>query len=147
MDAAELKQLLAEARGDVPPEYAKLLGVSIAPWGTEAIVLLAINEPPAVELEQVVCSRTPGGLWEGGQSGGGLSDVVYVGDVRARPIGDDCELPTDATSVIVHDRGKEHEVAVTDGYFVYAAWKRDSPGDDTTDPPKPEVVRVVRAAT
>jgi hypothetical protein len=145
MDATELDQLLAEARGDVPAEYAKLVGLSIAPWGTHAIVLLAMNEPPAIELEQVVCSRKPGGQWEAGMSGGGLSDVVYVDDVRARPIGDDVELPSDATSVVVRDRGEEHEVVVRDGYFVYAAWQKDPPGDGRTDPPKPEIVRVVRA--
>src|SRR5215210_2274835 len=105
------------------PSTSSCLAFRLLLWGTDAIVLLAINEPPAVEFEQVVCSRSRGGLWEGGQSSGGLSDVVYVGDVRARPIGDEFELPTDAASVVVHARGQEHEVPVTDGYFVYAAWK------------------------
>ena len=76
-------------------------------------------------------------------SSGGLSDGLWVDGVRARAIGDD-GLPSDVTSVVVRDRGEEHEVPVTDGYFIYAAWKRDSPGDDTTDPPKPEVVRMSR---
>jgi len=70
-----------------------------------------------------------------------------LGDVRARPIGDANELPSDVSSVVVVDRGEEHNVPVTDGYFLYAAWKKDTPGDSTTDPPAPEIVRLVRRAT
>ena len=43
----------------------------------------------------------------------------------------------------VLDRGDEHEVPVERGYFLYAAWKQDRDGDDTMDPPTPEVVRTI----
>ena len=147
MSTIDLDRLSAVAREDVPAEYSKVLGISVAPWGTDAIVLVATNEPPAVELEQVVCTLESAVGWVVVMSSGGLSDVVYLGDVRARPIGDANELPSDISSVVVVDRGEEHDVPVTDGYFLYAAWKKDTPGDSTTDPPTPEIVRLVRRAT
>jgi ATP-dependent DNA helicase RecQ len=41
--------------------------------------------------------------------------------------------------------GEEYEAPVERGYFLYVAWKRDRPGDDTTDPPEPELVRTIPA--
>ena len=49
-------------------------------------------------------------------------------------------FPLEVRHVVVRDRGEDHDVPVENGYFLYAAWKTDTPGDDTTDPPTPEVI-------
>ena len=49
--------------------------------------------------------------------------------------------PPEVERVVVLDRGEENVVPVENGYFLYAAWKQDTPGDDTSDPPRPEVIR------
>jgi hypothetical protein len=65
--------------------------------------------------------------------------IVYVGDHRGAVL---CDGPFGAgvDRVAVRDRSEEHEVPVENGYFLYVAWKQDLPGDDTTDPPMPELV-------
>jgi hypothetical protein len=137
----EHQELFDVARGDIPERHTHLVGVSIAPGGEHAIVLLAANQPPAVELDQTVCHRT-GGRWHRGASGT-LSSVIYTGDWRAAPLVNGDPLPANVKSVIVRDRDEEHKVPVNDGYFLYVAWKKDVQGDDTTDPPTPELVRLV----
>jgi hypothetical protein len=139
-------ELEAAARDDVPERFSRVRGVSLSPWGEYAVVLLETNEPPYIELEQVVCRREPSGGWVALMSGGGVSDVVYVDDVRARLITNDDPLPADVTAVAVRDRGAEREVPVRDRYFVYGSWKRDVPGDNTTDPLTPEIVGLIRGA-
>jgi hypothetical protein len=52
-------------------------------------------------------------------------------------------MPPEVERVVVLDRGEEHEVPVERGYFLYVAWKQDTPGDDTTDPPEPELARTI----
>jgi hypothetical protein len=72
------------------------------------------------------------------------SSITYAGDHRASIISNYADpLPPEVDRVVIRDRGEEHEVAVEDGYFLYAAWKQDVPGDDTTDPPEPELVRAL----
>ena len=131
-------QLEEVARGDIPPRYARVVGVSIAPSGRYAVVLLATNEGEAIELDETVAERV-GAEWVA-MGSGTPSSVVYVGDHRAAVLCNHDPLPAAIERVIVRDRGGEHEVPVEGGYFLYAAWKQDSGGDCTSDPPEPEVV-------
>jgi hypothetical protein len=131
------------ARGDIPARYTHVVGVSISPNGKYAVVLLTTNEGNAVELDQTVAERI-GDEWQG-LSSGTPSSVIYVGDHRAAILCNLDPLPPDVERVIVCDRGEEKEVPVESGYFLYAAWKQDTPGDDTTDPLAPELVRTVPA--
>lgn len=66
------------ARGDIPERYARVLDVSIAPWGGCAVVLLETNEAPVVELYQVVCERD-GSEWVAGVGGNGPGEVWMDG--------------------------------------------------------------------
>lgn len=134
-------QLLQVARGDIPARYTHLVGVGISPNGRYAVVLLTTNEGTAIELDQTY-ARKVGHLWQCIHSGT-PADVFHVDDYRARPICNFDPLPPEVDHVIVRDRGEEHHVPVENGYFLYVAWKQDTPGDDTADPPKAELVRAV----
>jgi hypothetical protein len=137
-------QLAQVARGDIPEQYTHVVGVSIAPSGRYSIVMLTTGEGPAMEFDQTVAERV-GDAWVDLGSGT-PSSVIYAGDHRAVPLCNYMEpLPTEVERVVVADRGEEHEVPVEHGYFLYAAWKRDTPGDDKTDPPTPEVIRTIPA--
>jgi hypothetical protein len=132
-------QLEDTARGDIPAEYAHVIGVSIAPSGRYAVVMLTTNDGAAIEFDQTVAERI-GDRWAG-LSSGTPSSIIYAGDHRAAIL---CNylnpLPLDVGHVVVRDRGEDHDVPVENGYFLYAAWKTDTPGDHTTDPPTPEVI-------
>lgn len=130
-------QLEEVARGDVPPQYAHVVGVSVSPNGRFAIVALTTNEGTAVELDITVAERAEE-RWES-VSSGSMPYIVYEGDHRGAVL---CDGPFGAgvDRVVVRDRSEEHEVPVENGYFLYVAWKQDVPGDDTTDPPMPELV-------
>jgi len=52
-------------------------------------------------------------------------------------------LPVEVQRAVVLDRGTECEVAVEQGFFLYVAWKQDTDGDRTTDPPAPKLVRTI----
>jgi hypothetical protein len=135
-------QLARVARGDIPEKDSHVLGVSIAPSGRFAIVMLAAGEGPAMEFDQTVAERV-GSEWVDLMSGT-PSNVIYAGDHRAAPVSNYKDpLPSEVERVVVFDRGEEYEVLVERGYFLYAAWKRDTPGDDTSDAPTPEVVRTI----
>jgi hypothetical protein len=129
-------ELEAVARGDVPTQYAHVVGASLSPDGRFAIVALTTNEGAAVELDMTVAARVDG-RWQQNSSGS-PSDIVYVEDHRAAVLCDG-PLPGGFDRVVVRDRGQEHEVAVENGYFLYAAWQQDAP-ETTTDPPMPELV-------
>lgn len=45
------------ARGDIPAQYAKVVQVKLSRDKNQAIVLLATNEPPAIEYYEEYCSR------------------------------------------------------------------------------------------
>jgi hypothetical protein len=134
--------MLAEiARDDIPERYAHVVGLSIAPSGRYAIVLLTTNEGAAIELDETVAERVDD-HWVG-LSSGTPSSIVYAGDHRAALLNNWDPLPADVRHVIVRDRGEDHLVPVEHGYFLYASWKTDTPGDETTDPPHPELIRTV----
>lgn len=134
-------QLLAEVRDDIPERYAHPVGVSISPSGRYAIVMLLTNEGAAVELDENVAEYVDG-EWRGVMSSGGPSAGVYVGDHRAAVLCNSDPLPSDVERVVVADRGHEYEVPVERGYFLYAAWKQDKPGD-VSDPPTPTLVTTI----
>jgi hypothetical protein len=56
------------ARGDIPERYAPALRVEYSEDGTQATVLLATNEPPAIEYYEVRC-MCENGRWFGGVGG------------------------------------------------------------------------------
>jgi hypothetical protein len=56
------------ARGDIPERYARALRVEYSDDGTRATVLLATNEPPAIEYYEVHCVLE-NGEWMGGVGG------------------------------------------------------------------------------
>jgi hypothetical protein len=135
-------QLARVAQGDIPEKHTHVLGVSIAPNGRFAIVMLAAGEGSAIEFDQTVAERV-GSEWVDLMSGT-PSAVIYAGDHRAAPLCNYMDpLPPEVERVVVFDRGEEYDVPVERGYFLYAAWKQDTPADDTSDPPTPEVVRTI----
>lgn len=135
-------QLEQVAREDIPADQAHVVGVSIAPSGRYAVVMLIAGEGCAAEFDETVAERI-GDRWLGLQSGT-PSSVVSAGDHRGIPL---CNymapLPLEVERVVVLDRGTEHEVPVERGYFLYVAWKQDTEGDGTSDPPTPTVVRTI----
>jgi hypothetical protein len=132
-------QLAEIARDDIPERYAHVVGLSIAPSGRYAVVMLMTNEGEAIELDQTVAEHVDD-RWVG-LSSGTPSTVVYAGDHRAAMLFNSEPQPTDVRQVVVRDRGEDHDVPVENGYFLYGAWKIDVPGDSTTDPPTPELIR------
>src|SRR2546425_8410610 len=108
-------QLARVARGDIPERHTDVVGVSIAPSGRYAIVMLTAGEGPAREFDETVAERVDD-AWVDLQSGT-PSSIVYAGDHRAAPL---CNymnpLPPEVKRVVVLDRGEEHEVPVEHGY-------------------------------
>lgn len=135
-------QLERVGREDIPADQAHVVGVSIAPSGRYAVVMLVAGEGSAAEFDETVAERV-GNRWLGLQSGT-PSSVIYAGDHRGTPL---CNymapLPREVERVVVLDRGTEHEVPVEQGYFLYVAWKQDTEGDNTSAPPTPTVVRTL----
>jgi hypothetical protein len=135
-------QLEEVARGDIPERYARVVGVSIAPSGRYALVMLTTNESTTIEFDQTVAERV-GDHWVG-LFDGTPSSVIYVGDHRAAILCNYADpLVPEVERVIVRDRGEEHQVPVENGYFLYVAWKQETSGDDTTDPPEPELIGTI----
>jgi hypothetical protein len=56
------------ARGDIPEKYAPAVRVEYSEDGSRATVLLATNEPPAIEYYEVRCEFKDG-KWFGGVGG------------------------------------------------------------------------------
>ena len=80
-------------------------------------------------------------------SSGTPSSTVYAGDHRTAILCNAADpLPGEVVGVVVLDHGEQHDVPVEAGYFLYVAWKQDTPGDDTTDPPMPRLVGTITAA-
>jgi hypothetical protein len=138
-------QLEQAARQDIPDDQAHVIGVSIAPSGRYAVVMLIAGEGPAAEFDETVAERV-GEQWFGLQSGT-PSSVIYAGNHRGAPLCNYMEpLPRTVEGVVVLDRGTEHEIPVEQGYFLYVAWRQDTEGDNTSDPPTPKVVRTIPAS-
>jgi hypothetical protein len=78
----------AAAREDIPERYARVLDVSFAPGGDHAVVLLETNEPPAVELYQVVCEKE-GDEWLSVAGGNGPGETSFDDDVWVRTFWDE----------------------------------------------------------
>jgi hypothetical protein len=132
-------QLEEVARGDIPAQYARVIGVSVSPSGRYAIVMLATNVGGAIEFDETVAERIDD-RWVPVASGT-PSSTVYVGDHRATILCNYADpLPPDVKRVVVSDRGDEREAPVENGYFIYAAWKQDTDGAPSTDPPMPKIV-------
>jgi hypothetical protein len=130
-------QLAAEARDDIPPEHAHVVGASISPDGRHALVWLLVSEGENPYFDEAVLEHD-GERWCGQMSSGGVSWELWFDDVYATILGNDDEpLPADIGSVVVRDRGVEHEVAVERGFYFYAAW------DAQAQPPRPELVRLL----
>jgi hypothetical protein len=132
-------QLEEVAGGDIPAPFTHVIGVSLAPSGRYAVVMLSTNEGAGIEFDQTVAELV-GDPWVDLGSGT-PSSLVYAGDHRASVICNYSDpLPPEVERVVVRDRGRAHEVPVENGYLLYAAWKQDTPDDNTTDPPQPEVI-------
>jgi hypothetical protein len=114
--------------------------VSIAPSGRYAVVMLTVGQGSALEFDETLAERVDD-RWIGLRSGT-PSSIIYAGDHRGLPL---CNymapLAPDIACVVVCDRGEEHQVPVEQGYYLYVAWKQDTPGDPATDPPTPTLVR------
>jgi hypothetical protein len=148
----EYAALVQVARGDIPERFARLLAVAVSPDEQHAVVLLQTNEPPAVELYEVICHRE-GERWCAGigSSGVGLgwasmshasdqareSESAHRGVLRFGH-----EAPPGATAVVVWWQNGEHTVPVAEGYFYFVAW--DVPYADYGSRP-PQAMRYVKA--
>ena len=51
------------ARGDIPPQYARVESVTFSPDGRQALVTLLTNEEPYLYPYYVWCVRDSRGLW------------------------------------------------------------------------------------
>jgi hypothetical protein len=114
------------ARGDMPPRYCRVLATSES--GDFALVLLATNEPPYVELYGVRCRRRDG-LWfdEGGSSGTGMTWSIS----SDRDLGDlacSWEAPAGADRLRIQLLGNDHEIETQNGYCLFLA--HDVPDDE-----------------
>jgi hypothetical protein len=67
------------ARGDIPARFARVLDIAWSPRRDRAVVLLETNEPPSVELYQVVCQQEEAGwTWISGGNGPGETSFDEV---------------------------------------------------------------------
>jgi hypothetical protein len=117
------------ARGEIPERFARVLCVSISPYGQDAIVLLGTNEPPRLHPLEVVCVLGPEG-WSERSAGNGQGwhatrsdDVTVFGVLTSWD-----EAPEEAAEAVVAFAGREHTVPVTNGYYLFTAW--DVPGTE-----------------
>src|SRR5229473_1968779 len=103
-------QLEETARGDIPPEHTHVIGVSIAPSGRYAVVMLTAGEGLAMEFDETVAEHISD-QWFAGSSGTPSSTIYAGDDHRGVPLCNDGEpLPPDVDRVIVRDRGDDHVV-------------------------------------
>jgi hypothetical protein len=123
----------AAARGDVPEQFAHTLGIEVSADRRHAVVLVGTNEQSDPYPYQVVCARE-GERWVEsiGGNGPGWSATgdqqSNVGVLTAWG-----EAPAASTVAVIGFGGREHEVAVHRGYYLFVAW--DVPDDDGYAPP------------
>jgi hypothetical protein len=134
------------ARGGIPARYARALATGTSPDDAFAVVVLETNEPPVVEIYEVVCVREGGRWFDRGGSGGVGLGWTSTDDDPERNLGVvklSGQAPIGAIAVVVRFRGREHRVAVGQaGYFVFASW--DEP-DTVLDEDAPDPIRYVFA--
>ncbi|MDQ3823379.1 MAG: hypothetical protein M3321_09085 [Actinomycetota bacterium] len=134
------------ARGDIPERYARALATATSPDRTAAVVLLETNEPPSVEIYEVVCVKRAGGWVDFGGGGGfgiGWTSTARDPERNLGVVKLSGQAPSGAVAVVVAFGGREHRVDVSgDGYFVFASW--DEP-DTALENDAPEPVRYVLA--
>lgn len=144
VQAAADASLRADGRVAASPERAARLGVperyshvlALAPARELAVVLVGLNEPPAVWTEAVVCRPAAGGwapgpasLWPGWipAGPGALGVVVLWGWV-----------PDRFRRVVVGWREEEHRVPALGGWFLFAG------AEARPEEPRPRVVGLER---
>ena len=112
------------ARGEIPERYARVLGVAYSPDRDDAVVLLGTNEEPNLYPYQVLCGRGEEGWYQGTSGNGpGWSSTSSPGEPNIGVATDWDEAPPRARAAIVSFDGREHEVPVTNGYYLFAAWE------------------------
>jgi hypothetical protein len=147
VEKREREELVRVARGDIPARYAHPIGISVAPDGTAAVVVLGVNEEPFAEIEEVDCFRE-GGHWHAGSSSNGLG---FGWTLRVWTDGGPClgllrvvgEAPLDVQTVVVRWDGRDHLVPVVAGFFLFAEWDVPEHFDDAAGYPR--VVRYLRS--
>jgi hypothetical protein len=113
----------AAARGDIAEEHMPTLGIVKSPTRHEAIVLLGSGTDPQYPY-QVHCARS-GDLWHGGIGGNGpgwsaTEDAEEGGSLGVTTAWG--EAPRGSRAAIVEFQGREHEVEVHNGFYLFAAW-------------------------
>ena len=129
------------ARGDIPAKFGHIVATVVSPDDRWALVLLAENVPPSVELYQVLCERIDGSwhdTWGG--NGSGLSWRATEGDIGVQSLVR--EVPFDVTEAVVRHRGREDRVPVHGGIAFFAVF--DVPSERTAED-IPEIVSYLRA--
>jgi hypothetical protein len=123
----------AAARGELPEPFARALALTRSPDGSHALVLLGCNDPSNAYPCQVLCHRA------GAEDGWIERASSYVPGWTALNAEHERGVlsawgpapPETRTAVVAFD-DREHEVAISHGHYVFAAWdvpsdKRDAP--------------------
>ena len=99
-----------------------ILGISMSPTGDEAIVLLGSGTDPQYPY-QSHCLRS-GDLWYEGIGGNGpgwlSNEEAEEGNLGVAT--DWGEAPQGSRAAIVEFQGREHEVQIRNGFYLFAAW-------------------------
>jgi hypothetical protein len=114
----------AAARGDLPAPFAQTLGFTRSPDGQHALVLIGVNDPDNTYPYQVLCHRHGAGdRWVQGSSANGPGWTA-TGD-EAQDVGVLSAWGPAAPSAdvaVVEFAGRERDVAVRHGYYLFVAW-------------------------
>jgi hypothetical protein len=125
-----------------PVGQARVLAIAQSPTGDHAVVLLGTNEEPVLYPYEVDCERDDSGWVErGGGNGPGWRALApdqgdAAGNANLGVTTDWAEAPAQARAAVVRYRGDDHQVPVSHGYFLFAAW--DVPAAESNE--RPEVV-------
>jgi hypothetical protein len=141
------EELVRVARGDIPARYADPLWITVSPDGSEAVVVLGINEEPYDDVEEVECFRRRG-RWRAGSSSNGLSfgwtvqtwvdDGPCLGLLRLSG-----KAPAGVETVVVRWDGRDHLVPAVGGFFFFGVWAVPEDFDEPSG--YPQVVRYLRS--
>jgi len=119
------------ARGDIPPQHARVAAIS--EFNDYAFVVMEMNDPPWVEVEESLCHRVDDVWreeWEGGGLGAGWSVVGESGVVTLSG-----EAPDDVATVRVRFRDEIRECPVRGGYFLFIEWGVSLKESEAVDEP------------